>query len=258
MPPFGRDASLHQPFGCELSGIGPLEHRDPVIRTEPRMELAVPYVDRKDVRRTVHEQTVGEAARRCPHIQRSAIRRLHVETTECGLELQAATTHEPGSRPPEQDGLPRSDEPCRIHCQATAHKDTSGVNGLTGLPASGDEPAPDEFEVQPAAGGRQSRRDEAVDFLAAFLAEAFLAGAFLAEALFVEVFLAAAFFAPAFLAPAFFPGAVFFAFFVVSPARPETLRVAFFVAERPTSAECRIVSLRWRARSSGSIPKADS
>src|SRR5262245_42596497 len=74
-----------------LAYVRALDHHDPGVVPQPRMELAVAHVERDHVRGAVLQQTVGEAACRRADVESARSRDVDVEVRQRVLELLAAT-----------------------------------------------------------------------------------------------------------------------------------------------------------------------
>ena len=78
----------------QLAHVDPLEDAHPRVRPQRRVELAVPDVDRVDLRRAPLQEAVGEAARRGPGVQRPEPGNGHAESSRAPPRASArpATT----------------------------------------------------------------------------------------------------------------------------------------------------------------------
>src|SRR3546814_10166473 len=76
-----------------MPGVGPLKDNHARIAPQLPRKLAVSDVDRIDPLCAAREKDVGEAARRCPHIQRDRAGHVPSEVIETARQLHPATAH---------------------------------------------------------------------------------------------------------------------------------------------------------------------
>src|SRR3546814_8641392 len=76
-----------------MPGVGPLKDNHARIAPQLPRKLAVSDVDRIDPLCAAREKDVGEAARRCPHIQRDCAGHVPSEVIETARQLHPATAH---------------------------------------------------------------------------------------------------------------------------------------------------------------------
>ena len=67
-----------------------LDRRHPLVFAQARMQLAVAHVDADDVRRTVLQQAIGEAAGRLAHVEAVLARRVDAGGTQRAFQLEPA------------------------------------------------------------------------------------------------------------------------------------------------------------------------
>ena len=133
-----------------VADVGALEHRHPWVDAEAGVELAVADVEGHDVGRAALQQAVGEPPGRRADVERPTAGDVDAEVVERGVELLAASTDEPWSRPGDGDPLAGRHQPRRLVGDGPADEDTPVGDRFVGLAAAAGEPPADELGVEPS------------------------------------------------------------------------------------------------------------
>ncbi len=94
-----------------VADVVTLEVGHPGVGAQPFVELAVPDVERDDVRRASLQQTIGESTGRCADVEHLAPSYVDAELVQGVVELLGPTTDEPRRRTFDHEGVARSDLP---------------------------------------------------------------------------------------------------------------------------------------------------
>ena len=99
--------------GRDVADVRALDVRDPVVGAQPLVQLSVADVDGDDVTGAALQEAVGEAAGRCPGVERQPPGDVDAERGQRVLELLTAATHVPRRWSLDDDRFGGGDQPRR-------------------------------------------------------------------------------------------------------------------------------------------------
>ena len=137
-------------LGGGVTDVAAFEVRDPRIGTQPFVQLAVPDVERDDVRRAALQQTVGEPTGRCAGVERAQAGHVDGEHRQRMVELLGAPSDEPRRRAVDDHGVGRRHLARRLVGDRAVDEHAVVADQRLRLGAAADELAADEFGVEPS------------------------------------------------------------------------------------------------------------
>ena len=129
----------------------PFDNRHARVAADVRMHLAMPDIDRRDMRRAAFQQHLGEAAGRSADIERLAAGGVEAEIVEPGDQLQRRARHVSLRRIIDGDEASGRGALARLAGDDTIDRYRAALDRVTGARAAGEQAARDEQFVEPLA-----------------------------------------------------------------------------------------------------------
>lgn len=137
-----------QVTGRELAGVRALHERDARVAAELFGDLAVAGIDGEHARGPVLEHAIGEASRRCTHVQTELAVEINAPVAQRGFEFEAAATYVAQVVTQETDGRSFRNGVAGLFDLLLVDQDAPGEDEGVGALAAGDESTLEEQFVE--------------------------------------------------------------------------------------------------------------